>query len=161
YWADLGTHWRFLELYFKPHATCRWAQPAVEGALQLQKQHAIPADRIKSIHVTTFCEATGLTTRRPRGSDAAPYSLPFTVAAARVHGALGPEQLSGSALEDQRVLRLSERLEMVESPELNALFPSRRVAHVRIVRDDGANFQVRGVEARWGADAPPSDAELL
>jgi 2-methylcitrate dehydratase PrpD len=30
-WTDLGAEWQFSRQYFKPHAVCRWAQPAVEG----------------------------------------------------------------------------------------------------------------------------------
>ncbi|MGD8763392.1 MAG: MmgE/PrpD family protein, partial [Desulfobacteraceae bacterium] len=35
-WSDLGSNWQISEQYFKPHAVCRWAQPAVEGVLDLQ-----------------------------------------------------------------------------------------------------------------------------
>ena len=34
-WADLGDRWLITEQYFKPYAVCRWAQPAIAGALAL------------------------------------------------------------------------------------------------------------------------------
>src|SRR5215470_2395180 len=36
-WTDLGTRWRIREQYFKAYPVCRWAQPAVEAALALQR----------------------------------------------------------------------------------------------------------------------------
>ena len=44
-WADLGQRWCLTEMYFKPYPVCRWAQPAVEAALGLIRQHGLkPAD---------------------------------------------------------------------------------------------------------------------
>ncbi len=43
YWADLGTRWRIREQYFKAYPVCRWAQPAVEAALALQRAHGFDA----------------------------------------------------------------------------------------------------------------------
>ena len=60
-WADLGTRWRVLELYFKPYPVCRWAQPAIEAALQVRDGAA--ADDVDEIEVRTFHEATRLATR--------------------------------------------------------------------------------------------------
>jgi 2-methylcitrate dehydratase PrpD len=160
YCDRLGEDWHFLRLYFKPHAVCRWAQPAVEAVLQLQSEHGIAADAIAAIRITTFHEAVCLATRRPRTSDEAQYSLPFSVAAALAHGTLGPDQLTGPALVDSRVLRLIGRLEFQECPDLSARFPARRFAHATITTTDGRSFEARDVEARWDAGAPPSDAEL-
>src|SRR5436305_436110 len=39
FWSDLGTRWRIGEQYFKAYPVCRWAQPAIEAALDLQRAH--------------------------------------------------------------------------------------------------------------------------
>src|SRR5207253_1827995 len=57
FWESLRSEWELLGLYFKPHAVCRWAQPAVEGALQLQGEHGIAAGEITRLEVATFQEA--------------------------------------------------------------------------------------------------------
>src|SRR5262245_46138541 len=46
FWESLGSRWELLNLYFKPHAVCRWAQPAIEGALHLKRRHDIKAEDI-------------------------------------------------------------------------------------------------------------------
>jgi 2-methylcitrate dehydratase PrpD len=161
FWADLGRRWRFLEIYFKPHGVCRWAQPAVEGALAILREQGVVADDIVGLRIDTFREATRLITRTPQNSDEAQYSLPFSVAAALVFGRLGPEELTGGALTDHRVLRLARLVNVAEDPKISRLFPTRRVAHVTIKTRDGRCCQIHDVQPSWEAIAPPSDAELL
>ena len=36
FFGDLGTRWRISEQYFKAYPVCRWAQPAIEAALESQ-----------------------------------------------------------------------------------------------------------------------------
>jgi 2-methylcitrate dehydratase PrpD len=159
-WADLGTKWLINEQYFKPYAVCRWAQPAVVGALALQQTHAVRPQAIQQLRVFTFHEAVRLAGRRPQTTEEAQYSLPFAVAAALVHGRLGPAELNGAALSDPRVLHLSGLIELVEVQEFNAHFPARRLARVQIESSDGRLLDSGPVEATWGVEAPPTDAEL-
>jgi 2-methylcitrate dehydratase PrpD len=163
-WADLGEHWLILEQYFKPDAVCRWAQPAVAAALRLQRAQVFAPEAIQRIRMFSFHEAlrlgSGLPSRHPGTTEEAQYSLLFAVAAALVHGQLGPQEVSPSALDDPRVLRLADRIELIESPELNALFPAQRFARVVIDLVEGDVFDSGLVEARWGAENPPTDKEL-
>lgn len=68
---NLGKRWEILNLYFKPYAACRWAQPAVAGALKITREHHLTPDQIRRIRVRTFEAATCLpngppvTRRRP------------------------------------------------------------------------------------------------
>ncbi len=160
-WADLGTRWRITEQFFKPDAVCRWAQPAIAGALALQRSYLLPHAGIERIQVITFHQATRLACRRPTTTEEAQYSLPFPVAAALVHGHLGLAQLSGGGLDDPHVLRLADRVELLDDPELSALFPAERVARVRIETADGGVHDSGDTQARWDASAPPTDEELI
>jgi 2-methylcitrate dehydratase PrpD len=46
--TSLGRQYEILNLYFKPYAACRWAQPAIAGCLKLvQVNHLKPADLAK------------------------------------------------------------------------------------------------------------------
>lgn len=159
-WGDLGRVWQITRQYFKPHAVCRWAQPAIEGALALQQAHRLAPEQLKRITVFTFHEAVRLNCRRPQDTEAAQYSLPFPVAAALVHGRLGAAELTGAALADPQVLALAEAVQLVEEAEFNTRFPARRFARVQLETLEGAQYDSGEVEARWDATAPPSDAEL-
>ena len=159
-WDDLGSHWHILDQYFKPHAICRWAQPAVEGALVLQQRHNLKPADIERIRITTFHEATCLAVVSPATTEEAQYSLPFPVAAALVHGGLGAAALSGKGLTDPMVLDLARRVELVEDAGLGARFPRERLAHIELWARDGRYFELREARPRWDAADPPSDAEL-
>jgi 2-methylcitrate dehydratase PrpD len=161
WWADLGRGWRIAEQYFKPHAICRWAQPAVEAALALQRAHSVPAACIRRVHVSTFAHAARLTIARPATTEAAQYSLPFPLAAALVHGRLGSAELAGPALAEADVLALADRVELVEDPALSRRFPVERIARVRLELENGACLDSGEARPRWEAADPPSDAELL
>ena len=159
-WSDLGRRWRMADLYFKPHAVCRWAQPAIAAALALQAAHEFPLDAVRQIRVHTFAAAVRLTCRRPQTTEEAQYSLPFPLAAVLVHGALGVAQLSGAALHDPRVLHLAGCVRLIDAPELSARFPARRFARVEIELAGGALLASDLVEAPWEHSSPPGDEAL-
>jgi 2-methylcitrate dehydratase PrpD len=160
-WSDLGTRWRITEQFFKPYAVCRWAQPAIAGAIALQREHALNLNDIERIEVSTFHQATRLTSRWPATTEEAQYSLPFPVAAALAHGELGLPQLSGDGLQDPAVLRLADCIELVDSPEMNARFPAQRIARVRIETITGVVLDSGEVAAPWDAETPPADEDLI
>lgn len=159
-WADLGQRWRILEQYFKPYPVCRWAQPAVEAALQLARAHALSADAIHSVQVWTFHQACRLATRFPADTEQAQYSLPYAVAAALCHGTLGAREVSGAALTHPPSRRLSEGLVLHEHAPYNALFPAERWAHVRLTLHDGTVLDSLPAIARGNPENALSDEEL-
>ncbi|HWA45052.1 MAG TPA: MmgE/PrpD family protein [Hypericibacter adhaerens] len=160
-WADLGQRWRILELYFKPYPVCRWAQPAVEAALVLQRGHKIDPAAIEMIDVETFHEAVRLDQHRPASTEEAQYSLPFPVAAAIVRGRLAPTDVSGEALADPAILAMSDRIRLQEAPDLNARFPAERFARVRFHLKGGKTVASDTTPARGDAERPLADDEIL
>src|SRR5690349_4852766 len=59
-WQDLGSRWRILEQYFKAYPVCRWAQPAMEAALALKREHRVDVDAIAGVRIDSFAEAIAL-----------------------------------------------------------------------------------------------------
>lgn len=159
-WGDLGHRWYMLEQYYKPYPVCRWAQAPVEAILSLRRAHGLAPEDVARIGVETFHEAVRLATSRPRTTEKAQYSTSFPCALAMVHGDVPPAALMEDALDDPRVLRLSEGLAMVESAHANAPFPLKRLARVRLYLADGRVLQSDWTEPRWDHDAPPTGAEL-
>ena len=159
-WQDLGGRWQITHQYFKPHAVCRWAQPAIEAALKLQQNHPITPGTVKHVLVSTFHEAVRLNCRFPQSTEEAQYSLPFPLAAALVHGRLGVAELTGTALRDPVVLQLCERVELKEDNKFSQQFPDKRLARVEIETKDGSLIDSGEFEADWEASSPPSDSDL-
>jgi 2-methylcitrate dehydratase PrpD len=160
-WADVGTRWRIMEQYFKAYPVCRWAQPAIEAALALQRAHQIEAEDIACVEVHTFHEGTRLSTRRPVNTDEAQYSLPFPVAAALARGYVGAAEVTGAALYDLAILVLADSMVLREDDTYNARFPAERWAHVTFVMRDGTRLTSEPSVARGNPENPLSDAELL
>lgn len=151
-WEGLGQRWLVGEQYVKPHPVCFWAQPAVRAALHLRGTYDIRFEDIARIRIETFHEATRLAPGTPSTSEAAQYSLAFPVACALRFGAVGPEEIAGSGLDDAFASALAERVEVHERADLSARFPGERVAEVAITLDNGAVmrsgvFQPRGIPA--------------
>ena len=160
FWNDLGRKWRILDLYFKPYPVCRWAQPAIAAALDLQRTHTLEPANIAAIQVTTFAAAASLTGRHPQTTEEAQYSLPFPLAVALVHGDVGPPHLTGAGLADEEVLALARRVRLEEDPALTARFPGERRARVAITATDGTVYRSGETQADWGPEAPPTDEAL-
>jgi 2-methylcitrate dehydratase PrpD len=160
FWNDLGERWRIREQYFKAYPVCRWAQPAVEAALALQQAHTIGLSEIDHIEVNTFHEGTRLATRFPTNTEEAQYSLPFPVAAALIYGRLGVAEVTGAALHDPTILRLSGSMLLVDDPYYSARFPAERWAHVTFVLNDGTKRTSAPAIARGNPENPLTDGEL-
>jgi 2-methylcitrate dehydratase PrpD len=159
-WSDVGHTWLTAQQDFKPYAVCYWAQPAIAGALALQRAHHVPLETIRRIQVFTFREASRLAVSAPRTTEEAQYSLPFPVAAALVHGQLGVDELTGEGLRDPLVLRLAGRLELIEDADYARRFPEERIARVRIETEAGETFDSGEALALWDGQGLPSDATL-
>ncbi|MCK6579373.1 MAG: MmgE/PrpD family protein [Anaerolineae bacterium] len=160
-WEDLGTRWRIREQYFKAYPVCRWAQPAIEAALSLQRQHQIQAADIAQVEVSTFHEGTRLATCRPKTTDEAQYSLPFPVAAALVRGQVSAAEVTGGSLNDADILRLADAVCLIEDSRYNARFPAERWAHVTFQLHNGRRYTSEPAIARGNPENPLSSAELL
>ena len=159
-WADLGVRWRLSEQYMKPYPVCRWAQPAIEAAAQLQRDHGVAAGAIGSIRVRTFAEASKLAVRAPATTEQAQYSLPFPLAALLTRGRLGAGEIDGAGLRDEAVVSLAQRVELIEDPQFSSRFPAERWAVVELALADGDVLVSRPAVARGSADNPLSDAEV-
>ena len=160
FWQEIGSRWRIMDQYFKPYPVCRWAQAPVEGVLALARAHALTSDRVERIEVATFHEAVRLATARPRSTEEAQYSTCFPCAVALVRGGIGPADITGEALNDAEVLRLSTGMRMTEDARANAAFPGTRLARVTLILKDGRQLQGGWSTPRWDADDPPNEAAL-
>jgi 2-methylcitrate dehydratase PrpD len=162
HWHDLRTRWLIREQYFKPYPVCRWAQPAVEAALSLQRAHAFDADDVTGITLESFREAIDLGSQcvHPATTDEAQYSLTCSVAAALVFGRLGAPEVTPPRLSDPRVARLIDAMTLREDQEFSRRFPAERWARVSVTLRDGRTLNSEPTRDRGNPDNPLSDAEL-
>jgi len=158
---SLGQRYEVLNLYFKPFASCRWAQPAVAGALQIARQHGLKPHDIVCIRVDTFAAAQELSRARPRNTEEAQYNLAFPMAAALVDGEVGPRQVLPPRLFAEEILSLADLVEVRVKDEYEALFPEKRYADVEVETRDGRVYRAARQEAIWEPpNTLPADGEL-
>ncbi len=159
--AELGQTYEILNLYFKPYAACRWAQPAVRGALRIKSDFNLLPSQIRCIRVRTFAAAAALSCQPPKDTEAAQYNMAFPIAAALVDGEVGPRQVLPPRLHEPAILSLAARVETEIDPAYEAAFPARTYARVLVETSDGQFLDSGPAEARWEPpDSLPTDAEL-
>ena len=161
-WSDLGRRWRIREQYFKPYPVCRWAQPAIEAALALKREHRLDANDVARVTIHSFREAIDLGSQcpRPATTDEAQYSLPYGVAAALVFDRVNADEVSASVVRDARVSRILDEIDLAEDAEFSRRFPAERWARVAIALADGRTLVSEPARARGNPENPLSDDEL-
>lgn len=157
----LGEQYEIMNLYFKPYACCRWAQPAVAGSLEIARGHNLLMDDIQEIRVYTFQAASELSREHPQSTEDAQYNMAFPVAAALMDGQLGPQQVLPPRIYDPALLALADRVRVTVRPEYEAAFPDKAYADVEILTRDGSVLHTGRKEAIWEPpDTLPTDDEL-
>jgi 2-methylcitrate dehydratase PrpD len=156
FWNDLGQNWYIQQQYIKLYPVCRWAQPAVEGALALMRDHDVHAHQIAKIRVETFQEAKRLATI-PTTTEQAQYSLPFPVAAAVVRGTVGVAEVTKDGLNDPQIIALAQLVEITEDDTFNAAFPARRFARTHFHLNDGRVLSSNVTEAQGDPEEKLAD----
>ena len=156
---DLGTLYQVERLYYKPHACCRWAQPAVEALRQLKERHPFSPSGVRRMVIHTFAESARLQHTPPKNTEEAQYHLFFPAACYLVYGEVGPEQVL-RRLDDPLVLRTMEKCSVTVEDELNAAFPAKALSWVEVELEDGRVLKSPTCQAAGDYDYPLSEEEL-
>lgn len=159
-WADLGQKWTIQLNYIKPYPVCRWAHAPLDGLSALIKQHDISPDHITQIEVNTFAESAALFPGMPKTTSQAQYSLTFALSSMALYGCVGPDQISGAALNDPKIAAFLPRVKINEAKVYSDRFPARRCADVSVTLLDGTVLASGDTEARGGPEAPLSLQEV-
>src|SRR5439155_13546767 len=144
------------EQYFKAYPVCRWAQPAVEAALALQRAHGFTASQVEALTIESFSEAIALGSQcpHPTTTEEAQYSLPFAVTAALVFGRIGAAEIDMPRLADARIAPLLNAMRLRDDEDFSRRFPSERWARVTVALRDGRTLVSEPARARRDPDNP-------
>lgn len=157
--ADLGDTWRMTRTYNKPHACCRHVHSAVDATLAIGRRHNIDATTVEAIRVETFAIAASYGNKDIHNALDAQMSLPYSVAAAIVHGEVGLAQFEDDARSDALLRRLVAMIEIEVDEDLDSHYPASRPSRV-VITADGQEF-VEQVEQPYGEpDNPMTDDDL-
>jgi 2-methylcitrate dehydratase PrpD len=132
-------------LAWKGYACCAWDHAAMNGAEQLAKDHKIHPEQIDRIYVEAPHVTVRLGTDLPTTTEEAQFSFGWPLAALLVDGEVGPAQILEHRFEDPQIRAVAERVEVVETEELNSLYrraeqgdlQGRYAAKVKVELKDG------------------------
>lgn len=132
--GGLGEGYEIAGVYFKVHAACRHAHPAIDAVLQLTKEQALAPGDVQRITVDTYSTAFKLTGTEyePRTESTAKFSLPYCLAAAVTHRRVSPGEFTQDRIRDPGLLSLARRVTVRVDPELDRLVPAKRGARVTV-----------------------------
>ena len=143
--------WALLEMSFKPFPACRHTHPAISAALDLRDFAKTPRRIIveTSRAALDFCDAP-----HPTTPEEARFSLQHAVAVALTKGAPAIADFELDALHDPDLTALRARIQLEIAPDLDAAFPQRYGARIRIQAEDGA-LRGKTCPAAWGDPENP------
>jgi 2-methylcitrate dehydratase PrpD len=160
---DLGTAWELMNTAVKPYPSCRYGHACVDAAIALRVELGLEPGEIERVTMGLpnkgmLLVGAPLTYKQnPQNVVDGQFSGPFVVACGLATGHMGWD--SYALLSDPAVRSLLPRIECVEDPEIQALFPAHMAGKLTI-RARGKDF-VRTVKVAKGEpDNFLTEAEL-
>jgi 2-methylcitrate dehydratase PrpD len=159
--TTLGRDWHIMRITLKNHACCGHTFAAIDGAVALQQRLAISHQDLARVKIGTYRTALEVAgAEHPTSAMEARFSLKYVVATALVHGSVRLAAFDAARLADPATRALMACIETAVDPEIDALFPGRRAAHVTMTTHDGRSETFLQPTRKGDPDAPLSDAEL-
>jgi 2-methylcitrate dehydratase len=128
----------------KAFPICVHGQTAVWVVLDLREK--IDIDNIEAVRIEVYDRAremmgTDPTRWAPKTRETADHSLPYVVATALLHGAIGEEAFTDAALNEPALVALMQRMTVEEDPTLTAMTPDGRPCRITITLKDGTSVR--------------------
>ncbi len=163
--SQLGERWHILEMDNKPYPCCRSTHCAIDGILRIRRDHGLRPQEVESIQVSTYLvgnKQCGMSrgSRQPRNPVDAKFSIPYTVAAALLHGNVALEHFHPEYINDPEVQELLRRVKVVTDPCYTEKYPSHWGCRVTVKCQDGRVLK-QEIEDASGSVYNPLDEEQV
>ncbi len=159
--ATLGSDFHITRLTFKNHIGCGHTFAAIDGALELQRQHGFSHADIEHVALGVYQPTLDIAPHvDPQNADQARFSLHYMVATALVHGSVRLSAFEPDRLNDPATRSLMQRIHKALDPEVDTAFPGRRGARVAITLRDGRHLTLLQADRKGDPELPLSDADL-
>lgn len=139
----LGEHYLIDDTYSKMYPTARHSQPAIEAVLDLVEEYGFHWQDVTKVWVGTHQVAYDMTgvIKAPKSTGEAKFSLPYGVALALHEHCFGTSHLEKKYTQDPINIQLAQLVEVEVDPEVQALYPQKRGARVKVFLKDGTCHQ--------------------
>jgi 2-methylcitrate dehydratase PrpD len=159
----LGEKYLISETYNKFYPTCRHVQPAIEAVINLAATHDLNPAEVDYVEIGTHHVAYDLTGHisSPQNPGEAKFSIPYGVAVAIVDRGFAVRHLNKGAYTDEKYLNISRRVSVRVDEKVEALYPKRRGAWVKICMKDGMALTDECYDLKGSPNNPVGYEELV
>lgn len=160
---ELGTVYELINsgIRIKPYPCGGLTHPAIDGVLEFKTKIGITAEMVESIDVGVARHTfERIVFRVPQNGLQGKFSMPYLLARAIIDGRLFLDAFTDSAVRDENVLRLAERVQMRLDPDLQPTALGSRPCKVTIRLRDGRSFSRQIDYAKGSREAPMTAEEL-
>ena len=160
---ELGTVYELINsgIRIKPYPCGGLTHPAIDGVLEFKTKNGITAEMVESIDVGVARHTfERIVFRIPENGLQGKFSMPYLLARAIIDGRLFLDAFTDSAVRDENVLRLAERVQMHLDPDLQPTALGSRPCKVTIRLRDGQSFSRQIDYAKGSREAPMTVEEL-
>ena len=162
---DLGQDFMITQCSYKAFPTEALTHQPISAALQVCREHNLAAEDVAEILVETTTRGADILSDpskfAPKTKETADHSLPYVIAAAVADGNVLPDSFSDEKLKDPRIWDLLSKIKVIADPEIDALFPGVKRAHVAITTMAGETHHAQVDHAKGSPQNPMSDDEIM
>lgn len=155
---------KIMECSIKRFPLGQYSQTVVEAALQVREKIR-SADEIAEVQIETVSTAIRLMAGdpekwEPATRETADHSMPYTVAVALIHGAVGAHHFDDGHLRNPHIRALMRRVKAKASEEADRRMPEAMLCRLTLVTKSGASHTAVVEYHKGHYRNPMSDAEV-
>lgn len=148
-------------LRIKPYPCGGLTHQVIDSVLEFRAKHGLTAEMIERIDVDVVKHTFDrIVFRVPQTGIQGKFCMPYLVARAIIDGKIGLHIFTDSAVRDQNVLNLAERVQMNLDPNLKKTDAAGRPCRVTIRLKNGQTFVREAQHAKGGPEHPMTEDEL-
>ena len=142
-------------LRIKPYPCGGLTHQVIDSVLEFRAKHGLTAEMIERIDVDVVKHTFDrIVFRVPQTGIQGKFCMPYLVARAIIDGKIGLHIFTDSAVRDQNVLKLAERVQMNLDPNLKKTDAAGRPCRVTIRLKNGQTFVREAQHAKGGPEHP-------
>ena len=148
-------------LRIKPYPCGGLTHQVIDSVLEFRAKHGLTAEMIDRVDVDVVKHTFDrIVFRVPQTGIQGKFCMPYLVARAIIDGKIGLHIFTDSAVRDQNVLKLAERVQMNLDSNLKKSDAAGRPCRVTVRLKNGQTFTREAQHAKGGPEHPMSEAEL-
>jgi len=163
----IGSSLEIMRTSIKPHACCRYKQPPIDGILKIMRENQLKPDDVEEVTLGILKAGFPIIVTpkelkyNPQSMVDAQFSMPFGAAIALLYGEASLNQYREKIIHSSEVKGMMKRVQCVENPELEKVYPKQWPATVDIKIKDGRMFSTRIDYPKGDPENPLSWDELI